>query len=376
MKKIILSLAVLALVGAGVFGLTRAYFSDTATVTGNTISAGTIDLTVTGESETLPFSLGDMKPGYEEVVIKKIVVTSNPSNVWMRLKDFVRSTGEVNEAECKAELGIYHPDWNTKCTDIPNEHNDLDNQIYYDLSVCIDSNDNGTCDGYLEEAIYSFDEKDLETLASLGGKWIPLKMDLAPNIPLLVMQSFHFNEEAGNEYQGDLLTFNEEFAAYQQEATSPTGNILFMENKDPNTWQAIADGINGKLAYNSAGETFDYTFEAAGLVDGNYSLIYYADCDANGWPGDGVAHNTGALIAKFTVSGGTGIIAPTSGSVELGTDLPNSGDYNSPAGAKIWLVLSSDYSATVAGNQGHMTGWHPTQYLFENDPTLINYENE
>jgi len=368
-KKILVSLSVIAAVAAIAIGGTVAYFSDTETSTGNTISAGVIDLTITGQ--TLPFTLEDMKPGYEKVVTKKIVVTSNPSNVWMMLKDFVTGTGVQTDAECKAEGGIWHPDWNTKCTDMNNEHNDLDSQIYYDLSVCIDSNNNGICDNYDETVIYSFDEKDLETLASLKDKWIPLKMNLAPGTTLLVMQSFHFNEEAGNVYQGDILTFNEEFVAYQKEATSPTGNVLFMENKDPNTWQAITnDGMNGKLTYNSAGLTFDYTFEATGLVsNGNYSLIYYADCGVNGWPGN----CPGAFIASFTADGNGKIIA-TTGSVDLGKDLPSSGDYNYPAGAKIWLVTAADYNSGSA-SIGPMTGWHPTQYLFENNPTLIHYED-
>ena len=365
MKKIAISLGIIGVVAAIVIGATTAYFSDTETSSGNTILAGTIDLTVTGESVDLPFTLEDMKPGYEEIVTKKIVVTSNPSNVWMMLKDFVTGTGVENEAECKAEQGTWQP-LNKNCKDQANERNDLDNQIYYDLSVCIDADESGICDYHVEEVIYSFEEKDLETLASLENKWIPLKMDLAPGTPLLVMQSFHFNEEAGNEYQGDILTFNEEFVAYQKEATSPTGNILYMENKDPNTWEAINDAMEGKLTYNSAGPTFDYIFEATGLAqNGNYSLIYYADCGKDGWPGN----CPGALIANF-LADGSGNIAVTTGSVNLGIDLPDSADYNYPAGAKIWLVLQSDYDGS-----NKMIGWHPTQYLFENNPTLIHYDD-
>ena len=367
MKKILISLAVVGVVSAIVIGGTVAYFSDTETSEGNTFTAGTIDLTITGESQILPFSLGDMKPGYNEIVTKKIIVTSNPSNVWMRIGNFFTGTGIENESECKAEGGT----WDGSCSNNA-EKNDLDNQIYYDLSVCIDSNDNGICDGYLEEIIYSFDEKDLETLASLEDKWIPLKMSLSPGIPLLVMQSFHFNEQAGNEYQGDILTFDEEFVAYQEEATSPTGNILYMENKDPNTWQAIdSDNIEGELMYNSAGSVFEYTFHAMGLENTEeYNLIYYADCDADGWPGD----CPGALIATFMTSG-TGAILTTSSSIDLGIDLPCSTDYNYPAGAKIWLVPSSDYDQSTLGQPGGMSAWNPDQYLFENNPTLIQYDD-
>jgi len=46
MKKIILSLAIIAVVGAIVVGATTAFFSDTETSTGNTFTAGAIDLKI------------------------------------------------------------------------------------------------------------------------------------------------------------------------------------------------------------------------------------------------------------------------------------------------------------------------------------------
>src|SRR3989344_3987648 len=50
MKKILLSLATVALVGAAVIGGTAAIFSDTEVSTGNTFTAGAIDLTVDNTS--------------------------------------------------------------------------------------------------------------------------------------------------------------------------------------------------------------------------------------------------------------------------------------------------------------------------------------
>jgi spore coat-associated protein N len=49
MKKILLSLLTIALVSAVAVGATRAYFSDTETSAGNTITAGTLDLKVGGQ---------------------------------------------------------------------------------------------------------------------------------------------------------------------------------------------------------------------------------------------------------------------------------------------------------------------------------------
>ena len=65
MKKILISLMamvlVIGLVGAG----TMAYFSDTETSTGNTFTAGTLDLNVGGENPNLSpdFTLGPLAPG-------------------------------------------------------------------------------------------------------------------------------------------------------------------------------------------------------------------------------------------------------------------------------------------------------------------------
>jgi len=65
MKKILISLMamvlVIGLVGAG----TMAYFSDTETSTGNTFTAGTLDLNVGGENPNVSpdFTLGPLAPG-------------------------------------------------------------------------------------------------------------------------------------------------------------------------------------------------------------------------------------------------------------------------------------------------------------------------
>jgi predicted ribosomally synthesized peptide with SipW-like signal peptide len=65
MKRIILSLGVIAIVAIVAVGATRAYFSDTETSTGNTFTAGTLDLTVNGNNgvNTVLFTSANLKPG-------------------------------------------------------------------------------------------------------------------------------------------------------------------------------------------------------------------------------------------------------------------------------------------------------------------------
>jgi len=52
MKKILLSLLTIALVSTVAFGATKAYFSDSETSTGNSFTAGTLDLTADGKEGT------------------------------------------------------------------------------------------------------------------------------------------------------------------------------------------------------------------------------------------------------------------------------------------------------------------------------------
>jgi predicted ribosomally synthesized peptide with SipW-like signal peptide len=62
MKRILLSLMVIALASATAIGATRAYFSDTESSAGNTFASGKLDL-VLGEGNPLPFSVSDLAPG-------------------------------------------------------------------------------------------------------------------------------------------------------------------------------------------------------------------------------------------------------------------------------------------------------------------------
>jgi predicted ribosomally synthesized peptide with SipW-like signal peptide len=65
MKRTLLSLAMIALVGVLAIGATIAQFEDTETSNDNTFTAGTLDLTVDGNNgiNTIKFTVADMKPG-------------------------------------------------------------------------------------------------------------------------------------------------------------------------------------------------------------------------------------------------------------------------------------------------------------------------
>ena len=135
---------------------------------------------------------------------------------------------------------------------------------------------------------------------------------------------------------------------------------MYLYEKNPSDWSIVEDGAWGKMQYRLECPTFRFVFNGFYLEPNTeYSLIYYADP----WPGN----NPGAFIDSGISDEGGNITLK--GSVDLGMDLPDPDDDNYPNGAKIWLVLSSDYDASAH----KMIAWHPTEYLFEYP--LITYDD-
>ena len=144
-------------------------------------------------------------------------------------------------------------------------------------------------------------------------------------------------------------------------ASAPSGKSntghLDLFQKDPVTWQVVADGAWGKMEYRLSGSVFNAVFNGHKLVPGaSYTLMYYPDP----WPGKGLICLGSGVANK---GGNVNINAVT----PMATDLPAAYDANT-TGAKIWLVQSADVDCTAPV----MIGWNPTQYLFEGD--LINFD--
>lgn len=129
---------------------------------------------------------------------------------------------------------------------------------------------------------------------------------------------------------------------------------LYLYEKDAN-WDIVAGGAWGKMKYNLSGPTFDYVFNGHRLEPNtDYSLIYYIEPQTT-WP------TPVEVIDSGTSNGGGNI--HLGGSHDFGFDLPYvAGDKGS---SKIWLVLTDD----ILGES--LSGWDPTEYLFENN--LISY---
>ncbi len=214
MRKILaLSIAVVLVIGL-VAGGTWAYFSDTEEATGNTFTAGTIDIAVNGENPWEGegyFTIDDMKPCDVEYIDFTITnVGENEVDVWKHLdidENYAEPGGVMTEPECDAEGGAWTCDAaGANCTCVDNTPvDDIASVIAYDLIV----------DG---EVI--IDEEDGVTMAAIDCCWIYLGK-IEPGESMEVTQSYHMSAEAGNEYQGDVVSFKIELFAQQIRGCPP-----------------------------------------------------------------------------------------------------------------------------------------------------------
>ncbi len=125
---------------------------------------------------------------------------------------------------------------------------------------------------------------------------------------------------------------------------------LYLYEKDPATWEIEEDGAWGKMKYYPKDDEFDFVFNGHGLeVDEDYSLIYYPEPQTT-WPWPVVELDSGTSNDEGNIH------------------LADSYDFNADmTGIKIWLVLTDDIV------DGKMSGWNPTEYLFEHN--LIDFDD-
>jgi len=355
LKKILgLTIAVVLIIGL-IAGGTFAYFSDTETVTGNSLTAGTIDLVAGAPIITIT----DIKPCLttEWGFVRFRNVGDNPGNIWLHFANVMGLENGIGDSEADAYWAnsSYNPD-------ALRYDNSL--ECYTTIDVYYDT----TFDGVRSGGTNIILESEGWGLAELEGQWIYLgEMDVNERFEVWV--SFHIQDDAGNEFQSDQVVFDIEALLQQTNAPAPTpeypdynARVVRLENKanltEPTSaaemvgneyWTPVIDGTYAVLTYDPKASTFNYTLEAFGLTpSASYDLIYYQDP----WPG------TSSMLIGTYVADVNGAINVTGQSVNLNMDL---------ADAKIWLVLSADFT----GSQ--MTGWNPSDYLFE--MRLITYND-
>jgi predicted ribosomally synthesized peptide with SipW-like signal peptide len=196
---------------------TQSYFSDKETSTGNTFTAGTIDLAVSEDGttwenpwvrESYEITGSDGKPCetfYDILWIKN--VGNNDLDVWKHLTVPVYSGGAHPESE--------------KDEDPNNDINDIASVMWYDLTVddvvWIEEADKYT----IVEAAHHLTGQAYSWIACY---WIYLGT-LTPGQVMKIEQSYHLDKDTTNWAQGDIMTFDIEFYALQTVggATLPSG---------------------------------------------------------------------------------------------------------------------------------------------------------
>lgn len=395
-KRVLFSLGTIALVGVLAVAGTNAFFSDTETSTGNTFTAGSIDLSLGGlflsdnngnssfaldpdNNGRALYNFTDLKPGDIGGGSFNLKVSSN--DAYVCAKSSITSTPENGIIDPESDAG-----------DTTGGSNGGELQNYVQFATFDDENGNGIFDGGEPLNVNQFggDSNGFTATEIAAAGWVPVAQTVDfPNswlvelfLPTGVEHSagilycfgnFDLNGDCTapigdqNDAMTDQMIGSIEFYAVQTRnndgftCDSLNKTVLQLENKDiDQTWDPfLNDGIYGELTFISSHPTFDYTLDVFGLVPlTDYSLIYYAD----GWPGN----NPGFLIGTLTTDGSGDM--SIAGDIELGMDLPHINDGNSPGGAKIWVVQSNEYDA---GNTS-MTTWPPSsETLFEMN--LVTY---
>jgi len=328
-KKILVSLSVIAAVAAIAIGGTVAYFSDTETSTGNTFTAGTIDISVDDMNPwNKTFALADMKPSYTDYINFEIQNTGsapNPVDVWKKITVTNETTGVVSEPECTEEGGLWVSNTCTSDTQHPWAPNDnLSSAIWYDLYVeVLDAS--GAKIWW--QTIYP---DGVETIDDVYGSGQEVYLGMIPaGYSMKVIQSYHMKGTTTNWAQGDQMTFSINLRAEQIQGT------VVLENKsgDPD-WQILGgDTIKGTLTYKVKNPTFDFSFTGnALLTNHNYVL-------AAGWTPSGAGFDVDTKLGSGATNASGDIII--TGNVELGKDMKN---------VKVWLVPVENWSEGVGMN--------------------------
>lgn len=348
MSKILRSLLLLGFLGAIGFTVTKtgAWFTDQEQVLGNTVSTGTIDISLDGEnpvSRQIGYSLADLKPsqhGYITEIIGN--VGSNPANIYKSSSDFVETELLQSEPKCQAIGGS----WDGSTCSGGTLATDLADHINYDLRVEVyNTKVAPTAEDkpVWWETIYL--DSDNKKLGQVGKTYLGM---LPAGWYMKVIQSYHMvngdiEAAVDNKYQGEKLNFSMTFDAEQLKNTIP------LENKyeaDGAISHHLYDGISGSLSYTVRDVAFDYTVSSTGVA-GDYTLIAW-DNSAKGYSWNWSDSADAIILAH--VSGGS----TDSGSVDINRNLIN---------AKFWLVPGN--FGTIGQAYGSALPWNATQTLFE-----------
>ncbi|MBZ9577837.1 SipW-dependent-type signal peptide-containing protein [Patescibacteria group bacterium] len=203
MKKILVSLSIIGVVAAVVIGATSAYFSDTETSTGNTLTAGTLDLQVvfpyggepyagfpgtqTYNGENIPpVEINDVKPGDEGVLRYHINnIGTIGGEISITLSNVTNSPGATPEPELTPDNG----------------------ELGANLVINIWYGDEGEYPDYSNHVVTDTIINDLNNIKYLLGD-LTAEGDPTTTDGKDIMIEWKLPLSVGNEVQGDIVTFD------------------------------------------------------------------------------------------------------------------------------------------------------------------------
>jgi len=208
LRKILISLLTIALIGGLAGGSLFAYFSDTEISDNIVFSAGTIQITLDGDIGAPVHGTValDWKPCQTGYLVYTITNTGkNSADVWKHIYDIRCEDGWTSDAE-QGEP----------------EDNDIDKAILFGMWIENSGDYHDFVPGVDKMLV---DENEGFTVDAVECKFIYLA-ELAPAASINIVQTFHIKANTTNWAQGDLMTFNEEFVAQQTSNPSPPGEEL------------------------------------------------------------------------------------------------------------------------------------------------------
>lgn len=225
MKKILISLSIIAVVAVVAIGGTIAYFQDTETSVGNILSAGELDMKIMDNDE----SYGD---GVKATWTAEDVKPGNQYNFFVPFVQLIKTFGSIdaNHTEITCDYSVIEEIPQTESDTDPNTnlHPDamakemlITRCVYKEDANCIDCLTGQRRSGFdpinhicVGSVLETRNDWKIEDQTPLDGKisFYDLKndkLDNLPPVPNLSEPKFEmgveFAESAGNDFQGDVF---------------------------------------------------------------------------------------------------------------------------------------------------------------------------
>jgi len=248
-KKILISLSVIGAVAAIAIGGTIAYFSDTETSTGNTFTAGSLDLTVDSQckynGQVIPdcnwvnwrnlnsekfFNFTDVKPGDSGEDTISLHVT-NDSWACMKLTNIVSAENSCTEPESQVETG---------CD--PNGAGELQGALA--MQVWRDTDCNNELDA--NETVITSAQSGSDVIYPIADSQNGTKLEATDNNKTCVGVAWNVPSTVGNEIQSDSLSENVVFYA-EQWRNNPNFRCVVPQPvvNVTDTWSVVDTDSNG-----------------------------------------------------------------------------------------------------------------------------------